>query len=100
MTGHAASDRLLHRGSDEIRNLDRVASILDRAQKGQRLARGLSLDGATEEQIRAESEAGLRSLIDLFMETVKNEIHDEPTRDRIARAILEAVPATEEAHAE
>ena len=34
-----------------------VAAILDRAQKGQRLARGLSLDGKVEEQIRAEAES-------------------------------------------
>jgi len=85
---------------DGIKALDKVAGILDRAQKGQRLARGLSLDGATEEQIRAESEATHRSLVDLFMDVVKTEITDEPTRDRIARALLEAVPATEEAHAD
>lgn len=76
--------------TDDVRNLDRVAGILDRAQKGQRLARGLSLDGATEEQIRAEAEADGRALIDLFIDVVKREVDDQQVRDRIARALLEA----------
>ena len=79
--------------SDEIRDLDRISGVLERAQKGQRLARGLSLDGKTEEQIRAEAEAEGRALIDLFIEVVKAEVQDEELRDRIARALLERVPA-------
>jgi hypothetical protein len=80
-----------------IEDLKEVAGILEKAQKGQRLARGLSLDGQTEEQIRAEAEADGRSLIDLFIGIVKSEVPDEAVRDRIARALLERVPAgTEE----
>ena len=78
--------------TEEIRNLERMASILDRAQKGQRLARGLSLDGETEEQIRAEAEAECRSLVDLFIEVVKQEVSDEDVRDRISRALMARVP--------
>jgi DNA invertase Pin-like site-specific DNA recombinase len=78
---------------DEVRNLEKVAGILDRAQKGQRLARGLSLDGQTEEQIRAQAEADGRSLIDLFIDVVKQEVADEQTRDRIARALLDRCPS-------
>jgi hypothetical protein len=78
---------------DEIRNLDRVAGILDRAQKGQRLARGLSLDGQTEEQIRAEAAAESRHLVDLFIEVVKAEVNDAHVRDRIARSLLERLPS-------
>jgi hypothetical protein len=85
-----AKDKL---GSDEIRDLDRVASILDKAQKGQRLARGLSLDGQTEEQIRAEAAAETRHVVDTFLGVVKREIPDEATRDRIARSILALLPA-------
>ena len=81
---------------DEIRSLERVAAILDKAQKGQRLARGLSLDGETEEMIRARAEADGRTLIDLFLDVVKEEISDEQTRDRIARALLERCPTEEE----
>ncbi len=80
---------------DQVKNLDRVSAILDRAQKGQRLARGLALDGQTEEQIRADAEAEGRQLIDLFIEVVKAEVPDPDVRDRIARAILERVPADE-----
>ena len=77
---------------DEVRNLEKVAGNLDRAQKGKLLARGLSLDGQTEEQIRAQAEADGRSLIDLFIDVVKEEIPDEQTRDRIARALLDRCP--------
>jgi hypothetical protein len=80
-------------GGEEIRNLDKVAGILDRAQKGQRLARGLSLDGQTEEQIRAQAEADGRGLVDLFVDVVRQEVADEDMRDRIARTLMEACPA-------
>ncbi len=81
-------------GSDsKVKNLERVSAILDRAQKGQRLARGLALDGQTEEQVRAEAAAETRELIDLFIEVVKTEVPDEEVRDRIARAILTRLPA-------
>ena len=79
-----------------IKNLDKVAGILDRAQRGQRLARGLSLDGETEEQIRAESHAELRRLIDAFIDSVKENVTDEQTRERIRRSILEALPEEED----
>ncbi len=77
---------------EQVRNLEKVAGILDRAQRGQRLARGLSLDGQTEEQIRAQAEADGRALIDGFIDIVKEEIPDEQTRDRIARAMLDLCP--------
>ena len=77
-----------------------MAGILDRIQKGQRLARGLSLDGQTEQQIRAESEAELRAMVDLFIDVVREHVKDEPTRDLIARAILDRLPIEEEATAD
>ncbi|SRR6266571_4986718 len=81
-------------GSEEkIKNLERISAILDRTQKGQRLARGLSLDGQTEEQIRAEATANCRKLVDLFLDVVKTQIHDPDLKDRIARAILEMIPS-------
>lgn len=82
---------------DEIRALEKVAGILERTQKGQRLARGLALDGRTEEQIRAEAEAEGRALIDLFIDVVKSEVTDEDLRDRIARALLARVPMADDA---
>ncbi len=77
---------------DEIRALERVSAILEKAQRGQRLARGLSLDGQTEEQIRAQAEADGRALIDTFIDVVQQEIPDEQARDRIARALLDRCP--------
>lgn len=85
---------------EEIRALERVSAILDKAQKGQRLARGLSLDGQTEEQIRAEAAAESRRLIDLFVDVVKCEVDDESVRDRIARILLDRLPHDDEIEAE
>ena len=85
--------------SNRVRDLDRVASILDRAQKGQRLARGLSLDGKVEEQIRAEAVAEIRGVVDAFLDIVKAEVEDEDTRDRIARGLFERCPVEAESDA-
>jgi hypothetical protein len=75
----------------DVRELERVAGILDRAQKGQRLAKGLSLSGETEEKILAESEAEVRRLIDAFTEAVKSNVGDEETREQIRRALFGAL---------
>jgi transposase len=72
--------------------LKEISGILEKAQKGQRLARGLSLDGQTEEQIQAEATAASRQVVDVFLEAVKTEVTDPETRERIARAVLSAVP--------
>ena len=86
-------EALKSEGSEEkVKNLDKVAGILSQAQKGQRLARGLALDGQTEEQIRAEAEAENRKVVDLFLEVVKTEIEDKNLRDRIARGLLQRLP--------
>lgn len=74
-----------------VRDLERMAAILDRAQKGQRLAKGMSV-AETEEQIRAESQAEIRKLIDAFIDAVKDNVPDEEARDRIRRAVIAATP--------
>ncbi len=76
----------------DTRELDRVAGILDKAQKGQRLAKGLSLTGETEEAIRAQSEAEMRRMIDAFIDSVKEHVPDEETRDRIRQSIITSLP--------
>lgn len=81
---------------DEIRALEKIAGILEKTQRGQRLARGLALDGRTEEQIRAEAEAEARTLVDLFIEVVKAEVADDELRDRISRALLSRVPMADD----
>ena len=81
----------------EIRELERISGILERAQKGQRLAKGLSITGETEEAIRAQSEGETRHLIDVFIDSVKEHVHDEAVRERIQQSILRAIPAAEDA---
>jgi hypothetical protein len=76
----------------DIRDLDRIAGILDRAQKGQRLAKGLSVTGESEEAIRAQGQAEVRRLIDTFVEAVKEHVSDEETRDQIRLAVIESLP--------
>jgi hypothetical protein len=77
----------------DLRALERMTAILDRAQKGQRLAKGLSLDGETEEAIRAQAQAENRALIDAFLAAVKEHIPDEQARERIALSILTRIPS-------
>ena len=97
LLGRLAED--LKKGQFDIRDLERISGILDRAQKGQRLAKGLSITGETEEAIRAQSEAETRHLIDVFIESIKENVHDEGTRERIRQAVLAAVPEEEDAGA-
>lgn len=81
-----------------VRDLERMAAILDRAQKGQRLAKGLSVAGETEEQIRAEAETEIRRLIDSFIDAVKDNVPDEEARDRIRRAVVGAIESAGESN--
>jgi hypothetical protein len=81
---------------EKVKTLERVANILERAQKGQRLARGLSLDGKTEEQIRTEAAAENRALVDAFVEAVKQHVSDPDVREKIRQAVLAHLPAEPE----
>ena len=80
----------------DIRELDRIAGVLDRAQKGQRLAKGMSVGGETEEAIRAQSQAEIRRLIDSFVEAVKENVTNEETRERIRLTVLSTLPEEED----
>ncbi len=80
----------------DIREMDRVAGILERAQRGQRVAKGMSANGETEETVRARAQAEVRHLIDTFVDSVKENVKDEETRDRIRRSVLEALPGEED----
>src|SRR5713101_4187570 len=79
----------------DIRDMERVAGILERAQKGQRVAKGLSTSGETEESLRAQAQAENRKLIDAVTDAVKENVKDEETRDKIRRAILARLPEEE-----
>ena len=76
----------------DVREMERIAGIVDRAQKGQRLAKGMSLSGETEEAIRGQSQAEIRRLIDAFIDSIKENISDEETRERIRQSLLQALP--------
>ena len=76
----------------DVRSVERIGSVLERAQKGQRLAKGLSLDGETEEAIRAKGQAEIRALIDLFITALKEHVADDVIRERIALTVLSRVP--------
>jgi hypothetical protein len=76
----------------DLRGLEKMTAILDRAQKGQRLAKGLAVDGETEEAIRAQAHAENRALIDLFLSAVKEHVKDDDVRERIALSILTRLP--------
>ena len=93
------AEDLKARQTVDIRELERLASILDKAQKGQRLAKGLSVAGETEEAIRAQSVTEMRKLVDAFVDSIKENVDDEETRDRIRRDILDALPEAEDAGA-
>jgi uncharacterized protein YjcR len=78
------------------REMERIAGILERAQKGQRVAKGMSVNGETEEAVRAQAQAEIRRLVDSFIDVVKENVPDEEARDRIRRALLDALPAPED----
>ena len=86
------ADGLKRGESMDVRELERIAGILERSQKGQRLAKGLSTVGETEEAIRAQSETEIRRIVDTFIDAVKEYVADEETRDRIRRHLLASLP--------
>ena len=83
-------------GKANLRDLVEIAGVLDRAQKGQRVARGLALDGQTEEEARAEAAAENRTLIDIFIDALKAHVPDVDARDRIREAILARIPGEDD----
>ncbi|MCK4414415.1 MAG: hypothetical protein KAY32_12810 [Candidatus Eisenbacteria sp.] len=85
-------DALKNQKATDVRELERVASILERSQKGQRLAKGLSTTGEPEEVVRAQAEAEIRRLIDSFVDSVREYVSDEETRDCIRQHILSTLP--------
>ena len=89
------ADALKTPSFEEVKILTKLAAIIERAQKGQRLARGVNLSGQTEELIRAEAQSDNRNVVNLLMDIVKEHVTDETARDRIADAIAEAVSEKE-----
>ncbi len=80
----------------DTREMERIASIVEKVQRGQRVAKGMAANGETEESLRAQAQAEIRRLIDTFINSVKENVNDEETRERIRKAVLEAVPGEED----
>lgn len=78
-------------GRFSIREVCDVMAAVEKAQKGQRLAKGVGADENTEEQIRAEAQAQLHRLLDVFISAVKENVPDEQARERIRKAVLGAL---------
>ena len=87
------AEKLRNRHDVTIRDMDVIAGVLDRAQKGQRLAKGMGTGAQSEEIIRAESQAEMRRTFNVLRQAVKEIVTDEETRDRLGRAIFAALPA-------
>jgi hypothetical protein len=79
-------------GTFSVREVGDLMAAIERAQRGQRLAKGLSLPGETEETIRAQAQAEIRKALETVIDAVKESITDEETRERVGRAILSALP--------
>lgn len=79
-------------GSQTVAGLERIASVLERAQKGQRLAREMATSAEDAEAARMQATADLRAFVDLFISAVKENVSDESTRDRLRLAILRGLP--------
>ncbi len=78
-------------GKFASRELAELIGVVKEAQRGQRIARGMATDGKAEDQIRAEGQAEMRHLVDVFVDAVKENVSDEQVRDRIRRAVVEAL---------
>ena len=92
---HELVSTLKGTGRFTVREVCDMMAAVEKAQRGQRLAKGVGGDAKAEEQIRAEAEAELHRLIDLFVDVVKEHVTDETARDRIRQALVEALPDAE-----
>jgi len=79
-------------GRFTVREAGDLMAAIERAQRGQRLAKGMAITGETEEAIRARAEADYRALVDAFTEAVKQHVADEDTREKIAAAVMAKFP--------
>src|SRR5207247_3199227 len=76
----------------DVRDMERVAGILERAQKGQRMAKGLAASGETEESLRAQAQAENRKLVDIVIDPAQETVKAEETPHKLPRAIHEPLP--------
>ena len=75
-----------------VAGLERIASILERAQRGQRLAKEVATAAEAAEAARLQAAADVGGFVDVFISAVKEYVADEETRDRLRLAILGGLP--------
>ena len=78
--------------ANTIAGLERIAGILDRAQKGQRLAKEIATAAEAADTIRVQAAADVRTFVDVFIAAVKEHVSDEATREKLREAILRGLP--------
>ena len=86
------ANTLKGKGKLSVREVHEVMASIEKAQRGQRLSKGVGVDQEAEELIRAEAQAEIHRLIDVFVQVVKENVSDEAARDRIRQAVIAALP--------
>lgn len=76
-----------------VSGLDRVAGILERIQRGQRIAKEIATAAEAAEETRRQAAAEVRGFVDMFISAVKEHVEDEGTREKLCTAILGGLPA-------
>lgn len=79
--------------------IQKLATVLERVQKGERLAKEMAM-GLREDEIKAAHAGQVRTLVDTFIQAVKENINDEAARDRVATAVWSCLPEESAGRAE
>jgi transposase len=79
------------KGELDLAEINKLAAVVERLQKGERLAKEMAM-GLREDEIKAAHAGQMRTLVDTFIQAVKENVNDEDTRDRIATAIWRCLP--------
>ena len=75
----------------DLTQIQKFAAVLERLQKGERLAKDMAM-GLREDEIKAAHAGQMRTLVDTFIQAVKENVNDEDTRDRIVTAVWSCLP--------
>lgn len=95
-----ALKRVKKEGDLDWGQIDKLASIVDRVQKGQRCAKEMATMGIREEEARAAHAAELTTLVDVVIQSIKENVKDVETRDEIVDTIRNRLPEEQVAGAD
>lgn len=92
LTSHLLANlKNMTNGEFDLTQIQKFAAVLERLQKGERLAKDMAT-GLREDEIKAAHAGQMRTLVDTFIQAVKENVNDEQTRDRIATAVWSCLP--------